>query len=74
MPVANTNRLPPTSSASPARSSACATDRTAGRSNSCGITAQSLASRIGIAARPLTMCRPWVSAYSHAGRTGHSKK
>ncbi len=61
-PVPKTKTLPPTSSASESRSSACAAPRTGGHSNSFGITDQSFASRIGIAARPLITCRPWVKA------------
>ena len=45
-----------------------------GFSNSFGITAQSFARRIGTAASPVTMCSPWVAAYSHAGLVGQRKK
>ena len=45
-----------------ARSIMCANERTGGHSKSFGIADQSFASRIGIAARPLTTWRPWVNA------------
>ncbi len=67
IPVANSNSAPPTSSASDNRSRAWAGLRTAGHSNSLGITDHSLASTIGNTARPMLTCRPWVNAYSQAG-------
>ena len=61
-PVKKTKRAPPTSSASEARSSRWASERSGGHSKSFGITDQSFASRIGIAIRPLATCSPWVKA------------
>ena len=51
----------PTSSSRLSRSSEWATERTGGRSNSRGITDQSLASSSGIAAKPAITCSDWVS-------------
>ena len=66
-PVANSNSAPPTSSRIEMRSSACAAVATGGHANSLGMTDHSLASSTGIAISPIVTCRPWVSAYSHAG-------
>ncbi len=71
-PVTKTNNAPPTSRVRLSRSKACARVRTAGRSHSLGMTAHSLASRIGAAAKPATMCTPWLTAYSQAQPVGQS--
>jgi hypothetical protein len=72
-PVANVKSPPPTSSTRLSRSSPCASDRIGGFSNSFGMTVHSFASRIGIAATPLTTCSPWVAAYSQLGLVGQPK-
>jgi hypothetical protein len=51
----------PTSASRLSRSSACATERVAGRSNSRGMTDQSFASSSGISAKPAITCSDWVS-------------
>ena len=60
-PVTNRKIDEPTSSSTLSRSSEWATERTGGRSKSRGITDQSFASRIGIAAKPAIRCSDCVS-------------
>ena len=71
-PVTISNRIPPTSISSVARSNACAGDFTGGQANSRGITDHSLASTTGTRTSPRPTCRPWVSRKSHDGRVGQS--
>jgi hypothetical protein len=60
-PVTISNRIPPTSSNSDRRSSACAGERTGGHANSFGVTDHSFASTTGTRISPSPTCRPWVS-------------
>ena len=71
-PVTISNRIPPTSMSSVARSNAWATDRAGGHTNSRGITDQSFANTTGTRTSPSPTCRPWVSRNSHEGRVGQS--
>src|SRR6476469_4323686 len=71
-PVTISNRIPPTSSSSDARSSACAGERTGGHANSFGTTDHSLASTTGTSTSPSPTCTPCVSRYSHDGEVGQS--
>ena len=74
MPVANRKIVLATSRPIVARSIACAALVTGGQANSRGITDQSFASSHGTATSPTLTCRPWLSAYSHDGPVGQSKK
>jgi hypothetical protein len=60
MPVANSNRPPPTSSSSDSRSSAWPADRSGGSANSFGATDHSFASSTGTSTTPSVTCTPWV--------------
>jgi len=71
-PVTISNRIPPTSISSVARSNACAGDFTGGQANRRGITDHSLASTTGTRTSPRPTCTPWVSRKSHDGRVGQS--
>jgi hypothetical protein len=60
-PLASMNSDPATSGIRLSRSRAWATPRTGGHRNRWGKTAQSLASRSGIAAIPVATWTPWVT-------------
>ena len=64
---------PPTSGSRAARSTPCRADRAGGQVSSRGWTTQSLANSSGIAAVPLMMCTPWVTAVQ-AGRPGRRRE
>ena len=74
MPVANSNRTPPTTMIRLTRSRIWASERTGGQANRRGSTDHSLASTTGSSARPRVMCTPWFTRYSQDGCDGQENR
>src|SRR5437868_367610 len=70
MPVAISNRTPPTTPISVSRSSAWAALRIGGQPNRRGATDHSLARTSGTSVKPSVTWMPWLAAYSHDGDVG----